>query len=105
MIRRIRKIGNSYSVLIPKILSDILKIDGNTFLYSHLDGDKIVYSKNFKEGSRKVKVRVQVKHKDREYYSITIPMKYAQKLGIEDGDVASIEPIEDGFSVSKFTTK
>ena len=104
VLRHVRKVGHSYSVFIPKILSDILDLKSGTTMYSYLDGNKVVYTKNFKEGARKVRVRVQSRYKDTEYYAITIPMKFVQKLGIKDGDVATIEPLEDGFSVSKFTT-
>ena len=101
MLRHIRKIGNSYSFLIPKAVSDMLDIDGDTVMYSYLDGNKVVYSKNFRPDAQKVKVRTQVRLRGKEYYSITIPMKFARKLEIEEGDIAGVELLDDGFSITK----
>jgi len=102
VLRRVRKVGSSYTVFIPVMFSEAL--DGLSFMYAYLDGNRVVYSEGFREGARKVKLRAQARYKDRVYYAITIPKAFAERLGIVEGDVVALELMKHGFSVSKVRT-
>jgi len=104
VLRRVRRVGSSYTVFIPVMFSEVLDLDGLSFMYAFLDGNRVVYSEGFREGARKVKLRAQARYRDRVYYAITIPKAFAERLGIGEGDVVALELMKHGFSVSKVRT-
>jgi len=79
---------NTLSVSIPRYILDFTEISPHEELFCWSEGDKVAFSTEGKEGvlMQRVKLRAVSRYKDREYYMLTIPMRFARELGIKKGD-------------------
>jgi len=83
-VRKVMRIGKSYSFIVPTQILDSLRLSSNLF-YVHLKDKSLVYTQDT-PSKYFVKLRKVSRYRDRSYYALTIPIEYADILGIRQGD-------------------
>jgi len=83
-VRKVMRIGKCYSFIVPVQILGSLRLSSNMF-YVHLKDKFIVYTQDI-PSRYFVKLRKISRYRDRSYYALTIPIEYANILGIRQGD-------------------